>query len=342
MNPVGIRGRSRRILRGRSLVAVAAVAVLSFSACSGGGAPPSQDSGDGGSKGGGGGAGLNIALVTHETPGNNFWGAMQNGAKQAATDTGVTLKYSGDPDASKQAQLVQAAIDSKVDGIATTLATPPAMKGVVTAARSAGIPVVAVNAGLDQYKEVGAQMYFGSDESLAGEAGGKRAAAAGAKHILCPIQEAGNVSLEARCEGIKKGSGGATVENLQVNGADDAAVVSTIQAKLSQDKSIDYIIALGAQYAIDADRAKEASGSKAKIATFDLNADVAGAIKDKKLEFSIDQQPYMQGYMAVVSLYLNIKNGNDLGGGGPVLTGPSFVDSTNVDKIAEYAQKNTR
>jgi simple sugar transport system substrate-binding protein len=50
----------------------------------------------------------------------------------------------------------------------------------------------------------------------------------------------------------------------------------------------------------------------------------------------------VQGYLAVSSLYLNIKNGNDMGGGGPVLTGPSFVDSTNIDVILPFAQNNTR
>jgi simple sugar transport system substrate-binding protein len=31
-----------------------------------------------------------------------------------------------------------------------------------------------------------------------------------------------------------------------------------------------------------------------------------------------------------------------MGGGGPVLTGPSFVDKTNIDKILPFVQQNTR
>ena len=50
----------------------------------------------------------------------------------------------------------------------------------------------------------------------------------------------------------------------------------------------------------------------------------------------------MQGYLAVQSLYLNLKNGNDIGGGQPVLTGPSFVDAENIDVILPFAEKNTR
>jgi simple sugar transport system substrate-binding protein len=72
------------------------------------------------------------------------------------------------------------------------------------------------------------------------------------------------------------------------------------------------------------------SSSTAKLVTFDLNIDAAQAIKDGKILFSIDQQPYVQGYMAVTALYLDKKNGNDIGGGGPVLTGPSFVDKSNI------------
>jgi hypothetical protein len=44
----------------------------------------------------------------------------------------------------------------------------------------------------------------------------------------------------------------------------------------------------------------------------------------------------------VDSLWLQLTNGNDIGGGKPVLTGPSFVDATNIDKIAGYAANNTR
>jgi simple sugar transport system substrate-binding protein len=46
--------------------------------------------------------------------------------------------------------------------------------------------------------------------------------------------------------------------------------------------------------------------------------------------------------MAVTSLYLYIKNGNDIGGGKAVLTGPSFVDKTNIDKILPFTKNNTR
>src|SRR3954468_16457495 len=322
--------RSTRVQKGGALVLAAGFA-LSISACSQGGAPDTNDADSGSGSGAGDNSGYTIAMVTHETPGDTFWDKIKSGAQQAAKNYGITLKYSNDPDPGKQATLIQNAIDSKVDGIATTLATPDALAGAVKAANDAGIPVVAFNSGIDQYQEVGAKMYFDSDENLAGEATGKRIAAAGGKKVLCVIQAAGSVALEARCAGVKKGI--PATENIQVNGADDPSVVSALQAKLAQDSSIDWIVTLGAPIALDALKAMDAASSKAKLATFDLNVDAAQAIQDGKIQFSVDQQPYVQGYLAVQSLYLNKKNGNDIGGGLAVLTGPSFVDNKNIGVI---------
>jgi simple sugar transport system substrate-binding protein len=331
--------RSTRARTGGAVALVAAFA-LSVSACSGGGKPDTNDTSGGSGSGAGDNSGYTIAMITHETPGDTFWDKIKSGAQQAATNYGIDLKYSNDPEPSKQATLIQNAVDSKVDGIATTLATPDALAGAVKSAIDAGIPTVAFNSGIDQYKQVGALMYFGSDENLAGASAGERLAAAGSQHPLCVIQAAGSVALEARCAGVKSKVPG--TENVQVNGADDSAVVSALQAKLAEDDSIDSIVTLGAPIALDALKAKDAASSDATLITFDLNADAAQAIKDGKIEFSIDQQPYVQGYMAVTSLYLNLKNGNDLGGGGPVLTGPSFVDKNNIDTILPFAQKGTR
>ncbi|MEV4641861.1 sugar ABC transporter substrate-binding protein [Actinoplanes sp. NPDC049548] len=325
--------------RGARLVALAAAVALSATACSGGGREQTDDTTSGGGNAAGS-SGYTIAFITHETPGDTFWDKIKAGAQQAAKDEGVTLKYSNDPDASKQAVLIQNAVDSKVSGIATTLVTPNALAGAVKSATDAKIPVVGFNSGIDQYKQLGALMYFGSDENLAGQTAGQRIAQAGGKHPLCVIQQAGSVALEARCAGVKSAVPG--TENIQVNGADDAAVTSTLQAKLSQDKSIDYIVTLGAPQAIDSIKAIDASGSKAKLATFDLNQEAAQDIQDGKIEFSIDQQPYVQGYMAVTSLYLYLKNGNDIGGGKAVLTGPSFVDKNNIATILPYTKNNTR
>jgi len=330
---------TRNPRRKAAALGVLVAAALVLTACSEGGAPDEDDNG-----GGGGGAGDNsgytIAMITHETPGDTFWDKIKSGAQQAADNYGIDLKYSNDPDPGQHATLIQNAVDSDVDGIATTLEAPDAEAESVQTAIEAGIPVVAFNQGIDQYKDMGVSMYFGSDERLAGETAGQRITDDGGQNVLCVIQDEGSVALETRCAGVKATA--PSTENIQVNGADDSAVVSSLQAKLSEDSSIDYIVTLGAPIALDALQAIEAAGSDAKLVTFDLNADAAQRIKDGDIQFSIDQQPYVQGYMAVTSLYLNVKNGNDIGGGGPVLTGPSFVDQDNIDAILPFAQEGTR
>ncbi len=84
-------------------------------------------------------------------------------------------------------------------------------------------------------------------------------------------------------------------------------------------------------------------GGKAKVATFDLNKELVSAVEKGDIQFAVDQQPYLQGYLAIDSLWLHRTNGNFSGGGEqPVLTGPAFVDKSNVDTIAKFAAKGTR
>ena len=330
---------SRRSLRTIALLGAAAVVLTACSSQGG-----AQNSGAAAPAGGGGGdtsgSNLTFQMITHEQAGDTFWDKIRAGAQDAAKAHGITLQYSNNENGPEQATLVQNAIDSKVSGIAVTLSNADAVIPVAKKAADAGIPVVVFNQGIDDYTKAGSKMYFGSDETLAGQTIGKKIAQEdpGGK-TLCIIQAQGSVALEARCAGVK--SGFANTENLQVNGADLPSVQQTLQSKLAEDKSITHIVTLGAPIALAALQA-EGTSSTAKIITFDLNQDAAQAIKDGKIEFSVDQQPYVQGYMAVTALWLSLTNGNDIGGGKPTLTGPSIVDSTNIDQILPYTKNNKR
>src|SRR3954465_12798220 len=163
--------------------AVALSALLLATGCSGGGAQKTTTDSSGG--GGGGNSGYTFAMITHETPGDTFWDRIRAGAQQAAKDTGSTLKYSADPDATKQSTLIQGAIDAKVDGIATTLVTPDALIPSVKKAIDAGIPVDSFNSGTNFYKQAGSLVHFASDERAGGQQAGQKAKAGGAQKILC-------------------------------------------------------------------------------------------------------------------------------------------------------------
>ncbi|SOD89236.1 sugar ABC transporter substrate-binding protein [Streptomyces sp. Ag109_G2-15] len=285
---------------------------------------------------------MTIAMVTHAPAGDTFWDTIRKGAEAAAAKDNVKLIYANSETAATQATLVQNAIDQKVDGIAVTLAKPDAMKAVVAKAERAGIPVVGFNAGLADWKKQGLLEFFGQDESVSGQALGTKLNGTGAKHAVCVIQAQGDVNLEDRCKGVKMTFNG-TTDTLYVNGTDMPSVRSTITAKLKQDSSIDYVVTLGAPYALTAVQSVSEAGSKAKVATFDLNKELVNAVKNGSIQFAVDQQPYLQGYLAVDSLWLYKTNANYSGGGEePVLTGPAFVDKSNVDTIARFAAQGTR
>ncbi|MEU0680392.1 substrate-binding domain-containing protein [Streptomyces albogriseolus] len=328
--------RPRRIPRRRTAVLAAAIGLL-VAGCSSGaderadGAGAARGSGD-----------LRVALVTHGSEGDEFWDRVRKGAETAAAKDGIELTYLSDPDGAGQADLVREAIRDGVDGIALTLAKPQAMKDPVNEARAAGIPVVGLNSGVDAWKKAGLLAFFGQDESLAGRAVGEKLNDLKARHTLCLVHERGNVGLEARCAGVKKTFRG-TTENLYVDGTDERAVSGILTARLRQDPSIDQVVTNGADFALTAVDAAAEADSDADVATFDLNEELLDAVRGGNVRFAVDQQPYLQGYLAVDALWLYRTNGNVSGGGAaPVLTGPAFVTKTEADSVAGFAAAGTR
>ncbi|MER5552513.1 substrate-binding domain-containing protein [Streptomyces sp. NPDC002793] len=282
-----------------------------------------------------------FAMVTHSGDGDTFWDIVQKGAEQAAVKDNINFLYSHNDEGQQQAELVQTAIDKKVDGLIVSLAKPDSMKAVVAKAVKAGIPVITVNSGSAESKAFGALTHIGQDESIAGEAVGDELDRRDRKKALCVLHEQGNVGHEQRCAGAKKSFGG-TMQNLYVDGTNMPDVQASIEAKLDSDRSIDAVVTLGAPFAAAAVKAKQTAGSKAEIDTFDLNASVATGLQNESLGFAVDQQPYLQGYQAVDLLWLYRYNQNVLGGGLPVLTGPQVITADDADALAEYTKRGTR
>ncbi|MEV0260198.1 sugar ABC transporter substrate-binding protein [Streptomyces sp. NPDC050617] len=282
-----------------------------------------------------------FAMVTHSGDGDTFWDIVQNGAKQAAAKDNIKFLYSHNKEANQQAQLVQAAIDQKVDGLIVTLAKPDALKDVVAKAEKAGIPVITVNSGSEESKRFGALTHIGQDETIAGEAVGEELNERGKKKAVCVLHEQGNVGHEQRCAGAKKTFKG-DLTNLYVDGTNMPDVQASIEAKLQSDKDVDAVVTLGAPFAPTAAKAAEQAGSKAEVDTFDLNAKVARSLSDGSLGFAVDQQPYLQGYEAVDVLWLYKYNADVLGGGKPVLTGPQVITKDDAADLEKYTKRGTR
>src|SRR3954454_11902842 len=326
----------------RRLWALALAAPLFLAvACTTGGDSDSGGSDNGSGGGGSGGGDLSFAVITHGSGGDAFWDVVQHGAEQAGKDLGVSVDYQSDGDPQRQAQLIDAAVNQKVDGIVVSMANPDALKDSVEAAVRAGIPVVTINSGGERSAEFGAIGHVGQDESIAGQGAGRELAAQGAKKVLCVVHEAGNIGLEQRCKGASEGLG-TDVTPLQVDINDLQGAQSSIASQLQSDPGIDAVLTLNSAVAAVAVAAAQDAGSDALIATFDLNQDVIKDIQGGKVAFAVDQQQYEQGYLPIVRLQLYAKNLNTVGGGQPVLTGPGIVNSDNVDEIADLASAGTR
>jgi simple sugar transport system substrate-binding protein len=288
------------------------------------------------------GSNLTFAMVTHSDEGS-FWSVVKKGAQQAAKDEGVKLIWSpSNNDPQKEAQLISAAVSQKVDGIAVSVPNADAIKGALAKAKSAGIPIITLNSGVDDFKALGAITHVGQSEGIAGEAAGKKLKADGATKVLCVIHEQNNIGLQQRCDGVKKGFGGG-VSTVQVKGTADIATSQTeLKSKLQADKSIDAVITLNPDIAVAAVTAVKGASSKAKIATFDITPAVLKDIKAGTVLFAVDQQQYLQGYLPIVFLKLFKTNANTVGGGLPVLTGPGFVDKSNAATVEKLAAAGTR
>ena len=183
---------------------------------------------------------------------------------------------------------------------------------------------------------------------MAGKAGGEYFAAQGAKHVICINTIPGAANLEARCKGVMDGITGKGGKSEQLplpssSFGNATAVAEAIKATLLKDTSIDGAITISAG---DADAAaigiKQASmADKVKLGSFDLNKAGLARIKDKTQAFAIDQQPYLQGYLATSLLASAIDFGTSLPTY-PVLTGPGIVDASNIDATLAGVAKGAR
>lgn len=329
----------------RALLAGLAAGALLLTGCS------TDDSGDGGdsSNGSNGDSGsssqssgdMRIDVITHAAPGDSFWDVVKAGAEQAGDDLGVELHYQSDPDPGAQSTLIDNAVADGTDGLVVSMANPDGLEASIKAAVSDGVPVITINSGIEKWQEFGAITHVGQSETLAGEAAGEELNKAGVSNVICVIQEAGNVALEERCRAAKSTFNG-SMENLQTDNTDLAGSQATIESKLTADDSIDGILTLGGDMAGRAVAAVESTGADVVVGTFDLNADVAQNVLDGKLLFAVDQQPYVQGYLGVTGIYLKLLNGNDIGGGQPVYSGPAIITKDNAQEVLKYAEGGTR
>ncbi|HWD76987.1 MAG TPA: substrate-binding domain-containing protein [Solirubrobacteraceae bacterium] len=299
-----------------------------------------------------------FAVITHGDNGS-FWSVVYKGAKNAAADMGCTLtevygsqqQGQAQPDDTAENAQIQNAINAHVDGIAASDHDPTLMNPTLAKAAAAGIPVVLLNAGCDN-KDIaasGALTCVGQPEQLAGQAAGARFKSLGATNVLCVIHQSGQNLLD-RCNGIAQGLGvGAQCKtgNAPSKGpACTEVTLSTPNAASNPQQAIGQVTSylqahpqINAVMTLNNAIATALVGvnpaNKPKIATFDLNSGVQQDLQNGTLAFAVDQQQYLQGYLPIQFLYLYKKHeGQTVGGGTTVASGPLLVDKTNLGKVS--------
>ena len=297
-----------------------------------------------------------FAVITHGDNGN-FWSVVYKGAKNAAADFGCKLtevygsqqQGQAQPDDSAENAQIQNAINAKVNGIAVSDHAPSLMNKTLAKAHAAGIPVVLLNAGCDAADIAAskAMTCVGQPESLAGMQAGTRFKSQNLTNVLCVIHQSGQNLLD-RCNGLAQGLGvGAKCKTGSAPSKGPACtelILSTPNAASNPTQAIGQVTAyLQAHTGVQAvmtlntaiSDALVATHPKAKVATFDLDSTVEKDLKAGTLDFAVDQQQYLQGYLPIVFLYLyNRHEGNSTGGGSTVASGPLLVDKSNIGKVS--------
>jgi simple sugar transport system substrate-binding protein len=291
---------------------------------------------------------IRIVMVTHGQTSDPFWSVVANGAADAGRELGVRLEYQAPSsfDMVRMSQLIDAAVASRPSALAVSIPDPGATARSIEAAIAAGIPALSLNAGEEAWERLGLLGHIGQTEYEAGRAAGERLAAHGAKRVICVNHEIGNTSLDTRCRGLSDGLAkrGAAMLVLGVTLADPEDATQRIKSALGRDPAVDGMLTLGPGGAAPALVALRETGRLGRIAvgTIDLTPEVLAGVRDGQLIFSIDQQPYLQGYLAVVLLTKYLETRAIPGGGQLIRTGPSFVTRETAADVIALAKRGIR
>ena len=327
------------------LWAVAAVLVLLAAACAsdGDGGQQSDEDGDGGAVSQ---TDFRFVAVTHGQASDPFWSVAANGFDDAAADMGVEVEYRAPQtfDMVQMSELIDAAIASEPDGLIVSIPDADALRTSIQSAVDAGIPVISMNSGSDDFADLGVLVHVGQTEFEAGLIAGQRFAEEGVQTAICINQEVGNVALDQRCEGFFEGLGQqGKVVPVDLN--NPQALAETVTGTL-QGGDVDGILTLGPTGAVPTLQALQQAGSLGDItfATFDLSSEVLEAIEAGDMLFAIDQAQYLQGYLPVVFMTQYLKTGAlPLGSvERVVLTGPQIVTQDTASDVIQYTDEGVR
>lgn len=285
-------------------------------------------------------AGERFVLISHAPDSDSWWNTIKNAVREAgeAMDAEVQYRNPTNGDLADMARIVEQSVASNPDGIILSIADYDVLKGPVKDAVRRGIPVITINSGThEQSKELGALLHVGQPEYDAGHGAGLRAKEAGAKRFLCVNHYITNPASVERCQGFADALGVKLAGNMLDTGIDPSQVERRVEAYMRQNQDVDTILTLGPNSAHPTLRYLERTRQAGDIyfATFDLSSEIAAAIKAGQIDFAIDQQPYLQGYLPVVFLSLYSRYG--IIPANNVNSGPGFITAENIEQVEKLA-----
>ncbi len=295
-------------------------------------------------------------FVVGGKPDDSFWSIVKKGAD----DAGLVVEAQGgsvtwlspqnyDNLGVDAAELIRQAISQGADAIVGPDWVPAAMDPAFEAVRAAGIPLIIYNAGgIQAADKLDAMNYIGSDDYKAGIAAAQYLIKNGQNKLVCINTLPGATNIEANCKGLTDGAaaagGEAEVLPLPATSFGNAtAVAQAIKAYLLRNPTVNGVYTIGNVDANSAINGVMQSGKMGRVQVGSLNMDetVLNNIKSGKQLFAIDQQGYLQGYLAVSILNGYVNYGLTV----PtreILTGPGIVDKTNVDSTLSGVKQGTR
>lgn len=283
-----------------------------------------------------------FVMVTHGVPSDPFWSVVKNGAEEAADLVGAELEYRAPSsfDMAKMQQLVDAAVASDPDGLIISFTDEDALGGVIQRATDNGIPVITINSGGDVARNYGARLHIGQSEYEAGRQAAERMQEMGVEKGVCVNHEQGNQGLDQRCDGFLEGFDG-NAEQLATT-YDPTSIRNAIVAYLNENSDVRGVLTLGALAAEPMIQAMREQGAMDMftLGTFDLSPGILESLENGGLDFAIDQQQYLQGYLPVMLLDQYARNG--LLPAGDVPTGPGFVTQENAAQVIELSRQGIR
>jgi simple sugar transport system substrate-binding protein len=339
VDTLGVTGVARRrLLSGAGMVSASAAAAALLSACS----SSNKTTGTVGGKGVGDFAKTpkwKFVFVNHVTT-NSFFTPTQYGAQDACALLNCSFQWTGSKDSivPEMVNATNAAISAKADGLAIAVVDKVAFRAPIDKALAAGIPVVSYNAdGAKGDPGSNRLAYIGQDLYTSGFQMGQRIASLmqGGPAVGF-IATPGSLNIQPRIDGAQdaiKASGKPIKFTAVASGAELPKELSTIDAYAQGHKDIKGMFAVDAGSTENVGKvvAKYNLKDKGVVAGgFDLNPATLTAVKAGNLDFTIDQQPYLQGFLTVLSLWLYKLSG---GLATPAMTdtGLLFVTKQNVD-----------